>query len=211
MLLKRSIAVSPDGVKLSGMRMLRWLAFAIAALGGLGCSGTPLVADSAAPGAAGAKGQADGGSDGPEGGAMSGLNQPCSVDSDCGSPFLACVPKTGVMSGSVIVTLRFCTPRYQLPCNVDTDCGPDGFTCNHNPSGATPCPGADSGTTACGTCDDQGGLCSSEAECPAGWSCYSACWCNGQPASAMGCYPPFVPWFSCPLCVTGIIDVDAGN
>jgi hypothetical protein len=78
---------------------------------------------------------------------------PCSVDSDCGNPFLARVSQmasmcrdpsvdagSGPLSGDIpsnlplcptvaLVTVKLCSVRYQVPCQIDSDCGPDGFTC----------------------------------------------------------------------------------
>jgi hypothetical protein len=131
---------------------------------------------------------------------------PCSVDSDCGNPFLSCVAQLVTMCratnsvnadaamtsrGSIPVdlptcptqaqvTVNLCSVRYLLPCQVDSDCGPDGFTC------------------ADGQCSSQAFVnCSEDSECPQGWSCHDPC-CGG---SAPNCYPPFAVT-SCGVCRT---------
>jgi hypothetical protein len=107
----------------------------------------------------------------------------CSVNSDCGNPYLACAP-----------TLNSCVPSYQLPCKMNSDCGPAGFICNPNahtsctPAGCMPIAGCESQYT--------GMLCSSDSDCPAGWSCYAppppqGGPPGGGPPEAMRCYPPF--------------------
>jgi len=137
---------------------------------------------------------------------------PCSVDSDCGNPFLDCVSQLATLcrdpnspsadAGSETlpgnipdnlplcptvaqVTVNLCSVRYQLPCRVDSDCGPDGFTCNGGQCSQPPLT----------TCDG-------DAVCPQGWSCYAPC---GGCGYSNYCYPPFAI-FSCPLCLGSFVD-----
>jgi hypothetical protein len=132
------------------------------------------------------------------------LGMPCSVDSDCGNPFLTCVAQQATMCrdpnsqdpsagmprlGNVPVALptcpttaevtaNLCSVRYQLPCRVDSDCGPDGFTCPD------------------GRCSSQPpAQCTDDRECPQGWSCSDPC-CGGRMTK---CYPPYSVT-SCGLC-----------
>jgi hypothetical protein len=136
---------------------------------------------------------------------------PCSVDSDCGNPFLACASQmvsmcrdpsidagSGTLPGDIPsnlplcptvaqVTVKLCSVRYQLPCQIDSDCGPDGFTCNT------------------GQCSQEGLVaCNGDGECQQGWSCYSACQCDNA-VVVKSCYPPFAE-FSCPMCLVSIVD-----
>jgi hypothetical protein len=163
-----------------------------------------------------------------------GIGALCASDSDCGNAFLGCAPTTGttcraagpdagagsppwsypdnlpICPETATVTFDSCTARYQLPCRADTDCGPAGFTCVHGSSFESPCPGDDSGTAACGICNQEAkGPCSADAECPAGWSCYWPCSCAGQAPVAKGCYPPFAQ-FNCPSCPGGVVG-DGGS
>jgi hypothetical protein len=137
---------------------------------------------------------------------------PCSGDSDCGNPFLACVSQMATLcrdpnsasadAGSETlpgnipnnlplcptvaqVTVNLCSVRYQLPCRVDSDCGPDEFTCNGGQCSQPPL------TT-----------CSGDAVCPQGWSCYAPC---GGCGYSKYCYPPF-SMFSCPICLGSLVD-----
>jgi hypothetical protein len=137
---------------------------------------------------------------------------PCSLDSDCGNPFLACVSQTvsmcrdqnsastdagsGTMPGDIPsnlplcptvaqVTVKLCSVRYQLPCQVDSDCGPDGFTCIGGQCSQSPLV-----------------TCASDGVCPQGWSCYAPCSGCGY---SKYCYPPFAA-FSCPMCLGSIVD-----
>jgi hypothetical protein len=107
----------------------------------------------------------------------------CSVDSDCGNPYLACAP----------APVSQCVPSYQLPCKTSSDCGPAGFTCN--PNAGTNCSAA--GCMPVARCESQYTLCSSDSECPAGWSCYAPPGGVAPPpggprtSDPMACYPPF--------------------
>ncbi len=137
------------------------------------------------------------------------LLSPCSSDSDCGDPFLACVPQhvivcrdpnspadagndglpadVPVCPTTAQVTMNVCWVRYHSPCQQDSDCGPDGFTCNGS------------------TCSwEMVEACTGNSQCPQGWSCYDPCPCNGI-AGAKNCYPPF-SITSCGLCAADIVD-----
>ncbi len=132
----------------------------------------------------------------------------CTSDSDCGNPYLACAPTAlyvcrdpdasadanPALADAAICpvtspqTLDVCVVRYQLPCDASASCGPAGFTCSVN---GTLC-----NSTGCSPqmrCQSQYTLCSSDTDCPAGWSCYSPA---GGPhlqdaAVPKACYPPF--------------------
>jgi hypothetical protein len=143
-------------------------------------------------------------------------DDPCAVDSDCQSNFLACRPTTvdvcrdandGALPAACVppalanvpvcpttapVTLGLCAVRYQLPCTVDSDCGPAGFSCSS------------------GSCQqDSGGPCETDTDCLIGWSCYVPCPCPSppsteppqppQPPQQASCEPPFAT-FACPAC-----------
>jgi hypothetical protein len=144
---------------------------------------------------------------------------PCAVDSDCHDPFLACKPVSAdacrdpdagtddagcppppalddlpICPTTAHVTLNACSVTYQQGCNVDSDCGPDGFTCRMN--AVFPCP-----TDApCGQCDEAAAaaVCTTAADCPAGWDCYTPCPC-GAATPSKSCEPPFAR-FNCPAC-----------
>ena len=138
----------------------------------------------------------------------------CSADSDCGNPYLACAPaqvfvcrdadaasvEPGTADAAICPatsqeTVNWCEPTYQLPCKTSADCGPAGFTCN--PNAATECSSA--GCMPIARCESQYTLCSSDSDCPVGWSCYAPA--GGLPpppdgdssmsGSPMACYPPF--------------------
>lgn len=190
--------------------LLGYLVFAL----GAACSSSLTGADGGGRTGAGGSGAATGadGSFPAQGNPMS----PCSVDSDCGNAYLTCVPQTvyacrdpGADAGSgpskdlpicpttAQVTENQCTVRYQLPCQVDSDCGPAGFTCDHSCS--------NSGTS-CGICSEDGpGPCSSDDQCPQGWSCYTPCPCGSTPFTGGSCNPPFAI-FNCPACITTSVD-----
>jgi hypothetical protein len=137
----------------------------------------------------------------------------CKVDADCGDPYLVCnatlvfidecfridagldAPSdAGACRTSVEAMRNLCAPSYQVPCRVDSDCGPDGFTCNLD--GGRIC-SADAGCETYGRCESDETLCSSDAECPEGWSCYaptSHCFggdCDVDAGIRKACYPPF--------------------
>ena len=152
----------------------------------------------------------------------------CSADGGCGNQFLICMPASGVAcrdpDASVTdaetlqlsvptsdlpicpmtapVMLDVCMVRYNMLCRVDSDCGPAGFTCNRQTLNTCQDAGADA---ACGYCNGKGGPCSSDGDCPQGWSCYSPCPCATNSAEPKGCYPPFA-MFGCPACVAGVFD-----
>jgi hypothetical protein len=129
--------------------------------------------------------------------------QDCSADADadCGDPYLACVATQGWRcadsdAGSgcpqdVSVTLHLCSPTYQQPCRKDSDCGPDGFTCNLD-AGKVCSPDGCETISRCESGDYT--LCSSDAECPDGWSCYAppdSCLDCDDAGFPQVCYPPF--------------------
>lgn len=175
---------------------------------GSGCLGDPTLTPE--------KGSSDGGTSdavASADGACSGTGQPqdpCAVDSDCGNAFLTCVPQMvsacrdpdASVAGAGCsapwnqpvdlplcpaqeqLILNLCAVRYQRLCQVDTDCGPDGFTCDQ------------------GNCTEVAeDTCSTDAECPGGWSCYAPCPC-GDTVGTKRCYPPFAE-FGCPICIIG--------
>jgi len=137
----------------------------------------------------------------------------CSSDSDCGNPYLACAPTrlnvcrdpdaspgtepAALADASVCPSrswevLDVCFVRYQLDCDSSASCGPAGFTCGTQ--GAACSGGACVPLT---RCQHQYTLCSSDSDCPAGWSCYSPPEEPPAPPGAavqrppMACYPPF--------------------
>jgi hypothetical protein len=139
---------------------------------------------------------------------------PCSVDADCGNPYLACVDQAVEICSEVDaatalkdsppgclatkpVTMKLCSPTYQQPCHVDSDCGPAGFTCN--PNGGRLC--SPSGCESVSRCDAKYTLCASAADCPAGWSCSlpseegpgcpTLSCPDAAPLFPPACYPPF--------------------
>ncbi len=136
----------------------------------------------------------------------------CAVDSDCGNPYLACVPTTfslcrdahadasiyapyPVFADAAICpaesqdVLDVCVPRYQLPCHADSDCGPAGFTCDLD--AGSQCPSAS--CSAFLQCQPQNTPCTTDGDCPNGWSCEPAAG-GGLPVGVdtpQVCYPPF--------------------
>jgi hypothetical protein len=137
----------------------------------------------------------------------------CSVASDCGNPYLTCAPaqvfvcrdadaasvEPGIADAAICPatspeTVNWCEPTYQLPCKTSADCGPAGFTCN--PNAGTDCSSA--GCVPIARCESQYTLCSSDSDCPIGWSCYAPAALPPPPggdSSTSGwptaCYPPF--------------------
>jgi hypothetical protein len=133
----------------------------------------------------------------------------CAVDSDCGSPYLACaatpldvcrpadadttaypqLADAAICPAMSRGVLDICVVRYQLPCRVDSDCGPAGFTCNLD--AGTLC--KDGSCSTLTRCESHDTPCATNSECPAAWSCYSPI--GGlQPSDASAlkaCYPPF--------------------
>jgi hypothetical protein len=140
-------------------------------------------------------------------GASMAPSDPCAVDSDCHNPYLECAPTTvygcrepasqesdagcspaslataPICPATAMLTIGLCTERFQEPCVVDADCGPDGFTCTS------------------GHCDGplEAAICSTDGDCPKGWSCYVPCACASRPDDPKRCYPPFSR-FNCPAC-----------
>jgi hypothetical protein len=132
----------------------------------------------------------------------------CSVDAGCGNPYLACVNICGgadaaftSLPGAADANcpagspVDLCVPTYELPCKTNSDCGPAGFICED--AGAI-CPAG--GGLACVPlpgCRAQSTLCSSDNDCPTGWSCYSPTGGQGEVSgregggAEMACYPPF--------------------
>ncbi len=145
---------------------------------------------------------------------------PCSVDADCGDPYLVCTPTqvyacfpvdggtilnppdAGACQTQIPSTVSLCTPSYQWPCHIASDCGPAGFTCKLNAGNVC----TSSGCTAIAQCESNYVQCDQDSECPAGWSCYAptggnasgcaASGCDGDAgaggaASPKACYPPY--------------------
>jgi len=136
----------------------------------------------------------------------------CASDSDCGNPYLACSPTSlsicrsdpdasatnAALADAALCpatsqeVLDVCVVRYQLPCDASASCGPAGFTCA---ASGTLCNSA--GCMQEMRCQSQYTLCSSDSDCPAGWSCYSPAGGPalppdaGAPAAPKACYPPF--------------------
>lgn len=112
-------------------------------------------------------------------------------------------------------TRKICAFKWQLPCSADSDCG-DGFVCQPTVSGgcgtstrsgsSTPGgsggatgsgdsspPAADGGAAQCptttsypGSCAPKATTCSSDGECPSGWTCTAI----GTPAPVTGIGQP---------------------
>jgi hypothetical protein len=136
----------------------------------------------------------------------------CASDSDCGNPYLACSPTSlsicrsdpdasatnAALADAALCpamsqeVLDVCVVRYQLPCDASASCGPAGFTCA---ASGTLCNSA--GCMQEMRCQSQYTLCSSDSDCPAGWSCYSPAGGGALPpdagaqAAPKACYPPF--------------------
>jgi hypothetical protein len=138
----------------------------------------------------------------------------CTSASDCGNPYLACAPTpldvcrdadassnatsnpaladAAVCPATSREVLNLCVVRYQLTCDASASCGPAGFTCA---ASGTSCDSA--GCVPLMRCQYQYTLCSSDSDCPAGWSCYSPSGGLAAPpgSDAQGppkaCYPPF--------------------
>jgi hypothetical protein len=203
------------------------------ALATAGCKEPSLNAPLTAPGVGGSRGDGggaigkkqslttpltDAGSDGSAADGMPFTNQDgvlCTSDADCGNPYLTCALPPGTVCGPVSDppvndagytcgpgTFRVCTARYNLPCQVDTDCGPAGFACINSGCGwvnGVP-------VTDCPHCEPTGsGPCSSDGDCPQGWSCFSPCPCPTGTPLPKSCNPPFETW-ACPVCIVASVD-----
>jgi hypothetical protein len=132
-------------------------------------------------------------------------NDPCAVDSDCHDPYLSCTTQKGSMCRdgnavpeqtgcpssiptdipicptSTYVALRLCDVRFGQACFVDADCGPAGFLCRD------------------GGCQPQShGPCTTNTDCPSGWTCADSCPGTSPDAGApRSCLPPFSGPVSC--------------
>jgi hypothetical protein len=125
---------------------------------------------------------------------------PCDTSTDCGNDFLVCVPTHVEVcaypcDASTPTVLNLCQVRYQLPCQIDSDCGA-GFTCAEDAEAV--CSLVTGSCMHYSRCRSQYTLCTSDGNCPKGWSCYSPgpayCGPNGCDPDAgppKACYPPF--------------------